>query len=112
MMPMGEFVFHRPRVKSGKSIGLLRLATDFSLNSVIQLHVAASFDVDLVQGGRVDALGALHAIDQIVGPGQLSVIVECDGLPADGPDEAGVDVSVTVVPRTVGAHGDGGVEAV
>ena len=42
MIPIGGVVFQRPRVKSGKSMGLLRLATDFSLNSVMQLQVAAS----------------------------------------------------------------------
>ena len=40
---MGGVVFQRPRVKSGKSMGLLRLATDFSLNSVMQLQAAASY---------------------------------------------------------------------
>ncbi len=42
MMPIGGVVFQRPRVKSGKSMGLLLLATDFSLNSPMQLQVAAS----------------------------------------------------------------------
>jgi hypothetical protein len=42
IMPRGGAVSHRPRVKSGKSIERLLSATDFSLNSVMQLHVAAS----------------------------------------------------------------------
>jgi hypothetical protein len=35
MLPIGSVVCQRPRVKSGKSMGPLLFATDFSLNSVL-----------------------------------------------------------------------------
>jgi hypothetical protein len=39
---IGFRVFHFPRVKSGNSTGLLRLATDFSVSAVITLEVTES----------------------------------------------------------------------
>ena len=42
MISMGGRVSQRPRVKSGKSMGRLLSATDFSLSSVMQLQAAAS----------------------------------------------------------------------
>ena len=39
---IGGVVFHLPFVKSGKSTGRLRLATDFSLKTAMELQVAAS----------------------------------------------------------------------
>ena len=36
-------VFHFPRVKSGKSIGMLRSATDASDSGTMTLHAAASY---------------------------------------------------------------------
>ncbi len=42
MMPIDGVVFQRSRVKSGKSMELLLLVTDFSLSSVMQLQAAAS----------------------------------------------------------------------
>ena len=42
MILMGGVVFHLPLVKSGKSTGRLRSATDFSLRTAIELQVAAS----------------------------------------------------------------------
>ena len=38
-----HLVFHAPRVKSGISTGMLPFNTDFSLNSVMQDHAAASY---------------------------------------------------------------------
>ena len=38
-----HLVFHAPRVKSGISTGMLPFNTDFSLNSVMQDHSAASY---------------------------------------------------------------------
>src|SRR4051794_38360916 len=43
MIWTGRFVFHLPLVKSGKSMGRLRSATDFSLNADTTLQVAASY---------------------------------------------------------------------
>ena|SRR5438445_6986052 len=42
MMPIGAVVFHLPRVKSGKSIGRLRRATDCSVSAQTTLQEAAS----------------------------------------------------------------------
>ena len=42
MILIGGVVFHLPFVKSGKSTGRLRSATDFSLSTAMELHVAAS----------------------------------------------------------------------
>ena len=41
-IPTGGRVFHKPRVKSGKSLGRLLSATERSLNSETQLSAAAS----------------------------------------------------------------------
>ena len=42
MMPRGRRVCHAPRVKSGKSIDLLRCAIDCSLSMITALHAAPS----------------------------------------------------------------------
>jgi hypothetical protein len=67
---------------------------------------ASALDVDLVRGGHANAPRALHAIDQVVGPGQLGVEVKGDRLAGDGADEAGIDVGTPVASGPVGAHRD------
>ena len=67
----GGFVFHFPLVKSGKSTGRLRSATDFSLSAVTTLQVAASYTSK--SGGdpglqRLDQAGVLEEL-AVIGAG-------------------------------------------